>query len=641
MPGRSKVHPSNMAAYRVGKCLELRDLIDLESEGHFYQQYFLLSSVLKQINHLREEGSFCDVILRIRNREFRAHRLILSAYSDYFRSMFSSFWAESGQAVVNLQDDYVTPDALEAVLKFMYTTEVDITAENLCSILLAADHLQVKTLTQKVDQYLQERFQNDPGGFGVDEYIEILILSERFQLNASFDAEQHAALKFLELSRKEDFYELLTVEALEAILALVNPLHPFAQQIMRNMRGSVWGPEWEPVSQTQVFQVLLKWIDHDRKQRVELAARLLHKINLDSVDPRDLRTAKKKLQEVPECVCMLHQAIVEVYGEEADSPLPSLDQLDISLSTLDMAQYCPVAGNQVLLAMGGYSPNAHYYDPVQKDWFSLPKLLYPWKTCLTEVGDCRCNPSLLCVGDSIYVFGGETSSGLGVQENLRYNISTNSWDEIPRVGYHFRPACVLLGDCIYLISSHHSFKLHVPSLLWSEVSHQPHELKDTAVAAYRGRIYVIGGTEEPPDSAVQDRVQVYDPETDTWTDQAPTRRKHSHAAALVINDQLYIAGGLTPSVTDNGEMMNSQNVEVYDEQLLDWTLVPQPNVAANNLGAFQIGQRLYFMLGRECFDTGVDIPEDEAYALDAWTDVKSFEFGASVVCCNVDVDVLM
>ncbi|CAH1269363.1 KLHL12 [Branchiostoma lanceolatum] len=583
-----------MAAYRVpGSCLELRDLIDLDTDGHFLQQYYLLSSVLKQINDLRDEGSFCDVILKIRNREFRAHRLILSAYSDYFRSMFSSFWAESGQAVVHLQDDYVTPDSLEAVLKFMYTTEVDITGENLCSILLAADHLQVKTLTQKVDHYLSERFQNDPGGFGVDEYIEVLILSERFQLNASFDAEQHAALKFLELSRREDFYELLTVEALEAILALVNPLHPFSQQIMRNMRGSVWGSEWEPVSQTQVFQVLLKWIDYDRKQRVELAARLLRKINLDSVDPRDLRTAKKKLQ--------------------------------------------------VLLAMGGYSPNAHYYDPIQKDWFSLPKLLYPWKTCLTEVGDCRCNPSLLCVGDSIYIFGGETSSGLGVQENLRYNISTNSWDEIPRVGYHFRPACVPLGDCIYLISSHHSFKLHIPSLLWSEVSHQPHELKDAAVAAYRGRIYVIGGMEESRDSPVQDRVQVYDPETDTWSDQAPTRRKHSFAAALVINDQLYVAGGLTTNESDddNGETVNSQVVEVYDEQMGDWTLVPQPNVAANNIGAFQIGQRLYFMLCRTCFDAGVDIPEDEAYSLDAWTDVKSFEFGASVVCCNLDVDVLM
>jgi hypothetical protein len=47
-------------------------------------------SIFQNINSLRKNQLLCDVILKVENEQYYAHRVILSACSDYFCAMFTN-----------------------------------------------------------------------------------------------------------------------------------------------------------------------------------------------------------------------------------------------------------------------------------------------------------------------------------------------------------------------------------------------------------------------------------------------------------------------------------------------------------------------------------------------------------------------
>ena len=61
----------------------------------------------------------CDVVLVAGARKIPAHRVVLSAASDYFFAMFTSNVREATQEEIFMKD--VDPDALAALIKYIYT----------------------------------------------------------------------------------------------------------------------------------------------------------------------------------------------------------------------------------------------------------------------------------------------------------------------------------------------------------------------------------------------------------------------------------------------------------------------------------------------------------------------------------------
>lgn len=47
-------------------------------------------SILNSMNSLRKSSTLCDVTLRVEQKDFPAHRIVLAACSDYFCAMFTS-----------------------------------------------------------------------------------------------------------------------------------------------------------------------------------------------------------------------------------------------------------------------------------------------------------------------------------------------------------------------------------------------------------------------------------------------------------------------------------------------------------------------------------------------------------------------
>ncbi len=72
----------------------------------------------KSFSQLRKEGLLTDLIFKISGKNIPAHKLVLVAVSDYFRTALTGQFKESGQATYTLND--VDPQVFERFIDFLY-----------------------------------------------------------------------------------------------------------------------------------------------------------------------------------------------------------------------------------------------------------------------------------------------------------------------------------------------------------------------------------------------------------------------------------------------------------------------------------------------------------------------------------------
>ena len=105
------------------------------------------------MNELRKQGSLCDVTLVAEGRQFPVHKIILVSSSPYFRAMFNGTMSESSQDLVNLAGVQAT--ALRQLIEYIYSGEVEVTEENVQSLLPAANLLQQSWVRDSCCRFLQ------------------------------------------------------------------------------------------------------------------------------------------------------------------------------------------------------------------------------------------------------------------------------------------------------------------------------------------------------------------------------------------------------------------------------------------------------------------------------------------------------
>lgn len=105
------------------------------------------------MNELRKQGSLCDVTLVAEGRQFPVHKVVLVSSSPYFRAMFNGTMSESSQELVNLPA--VQSSALRQLIEYIYSGEVEVTEENVQSLLPAANLLQLSWVRDSCCRFLQ------------------------------------------------------------------------------------------------------------------------------------------------------------------------------------------------------------------------------------------------------------------------------------------------------------------------------------------------------------------------------------------------------------------------------------------------------------------------------------------------------
>jgi N-acetylneuraminic acid mutarotase len=190
------------------------------------------------------------------------------------------------------------------------------------------------------------------------------------------------------------------------------------------------------------------------------------------------------------------------------------------------------------------------YDPLTDTWETREPM--PTK---------RCELSANVVDGKIYLIGGRTGgqySTVGLNEV--YDPETDSWSTKASMPYPVvEYASAVVGGKIYVIGGQDEF--HDPMNLdltqiydtetdtWSFGAPMLTVVLQAAAGATSGlfapkRIYVIGGL---PDGSLDatNINQVYDPESDSWTLGASMPTSRSLSAVGVVNDTLYVLGGVS------------------------------------------------------------------------------------------------
>jgi len=102
------------------------------------------TTILSVMDTLLEEESLVDVTLSADGQFLRAHRVILSACSPYFRQLFKSHFLQDKSPVIIMKD--VEFDNLKCLVEYMYKGEANVPQHMLPSFIQTAESLQIRGL---------------------------------------------------------------------------------------------------------------------------------------------------------------------------------------------------------------------------------------------------------------------------------------------------------------------------------------------------------------------------------------------------------------------------------------------------------------------------------------------------------------
>ena len=238
------------------------------------------------------------------------------------------------------------------------------------------------------------------------------------------------------------------------------------------------------------------------------------------------------------------------------------------------------------------------YDIVHNIWSTLPPI--PSATYLQIIG------SLCHIEDYLYVIYKSSAP-------YRYNIATNQWQfiaspkivcDLSRKTFCNRAAAVY-KSCLYV--------------LYAQVIQQVENSRRVS---------------RPHNSLLF----CFDPKKNVWEEKASTKTPHFGSSLLVVNNNLYVAGGNCSFHSSSGEPCGSSAaIEVYNDQENAWSVVQQTHIPPNNLGAVEIDGRVYFIINSFPVDSGITVPPGEVYpiVLDGWEKLGKVDKNA--VLCYVPV----
>lgn len=216
--------------------------IDPVEQPRMYQQTLLQDGLCD----LLENDKFVDCVLKIQDRTFPCHRLVLAASSPFFKAMFLSDLEESKKREIVLKD--VEPSVMGMILRYLYTSDISLTEQNVQDIFMVANMYQIPSIFSVCVSYLQEKLVL--GNCLAIFRLGLLLDCPRLVLAArEFICERYQVVV-----RDPDFLQLAPSEL--AVIITSDALNVEQEE--------------------QVFESLMDWVRHDESHRLKDLPELLH-----------------------------------------------------------------------------------------------------------------------------------------------------------------------------------------------------------------------------------------------------------------------------------------------------------------------------------------------------------------------------
>ncbi|GJQ73303.1 putative BTB And C-terminal Kelch [Trypoxylus dichotomus] len=527
---------------RQGSCLLLRyasqNSLDESSQKHIprpnskdkppYRNNHHTHRAFDVMNHMRQELLLCDVTLIADNVEIPAHKMVLAACSPYFYAMFMSF-EESKQDKITLKE--IDSAALTLLVEYVYTSEVQVTEENVQALLPAANLLQLTDVRDACCDFLQAQL-HPSNCLGIRAFADL-----HGCLDLLNSAESYIELHFPEVVECEEFLTLS---------------HQQVARLICSDRLTV-------PSEEKVFECVIAWVQHDLKHRQEHLSALMEHVRLPLMSQEYL---VQRVEEEPLLKADLHckDFIIEALKYHLLK-----GDLKTCIKTPRTKPRQPVGLPKVLLVVGGQAPKAirsvECYDFKEERWYQV-----------AEMPTRRCRAGLAVINGKVYAVGGFNGS-LRVRTVDVYDASLDQWSSCANMEARRSTLGVaVLGNCIYAVGGfdgstglNTAEKFDPRIQEWSTIAAMSTRRSSVGVGVLNNLLYAVGGYDGASRQCLSS-VECYNPETDTWTCVADMSSRRSGAGVGVLDGILYAVGG------HDGPLVR-KSVEAYNPESGTWTSV--------------------------------------------------------------------
>ncbi|XP_038214044.1 kelch-like protein 5 isoform X2 [Zerene cesonia] len=478
-------------------------------------------TTLKNIFGYYQAQKLCDVVLIAGTCRIPAHKIVLVSCSEYFAAMFTGSLQESKSTEITLER--VDPQALKTLVHYCYTgiIEKQLDPCNCLGIALFAEQQSCMSLHKTAMEYTYQHF--------------------------------------MQVVKNEEFLCL-------------------GDEQLANLLKS---DDLNVVTEENVFESMLLWVNHDIVNREKYLPNLLKLIKLPLLSSEYLiDKVEQACGNVAECQPLIMEAVKWHLLPERRSLLFS-HRTRPRTSTIGR-----------LLAIGGMdgykgASNMEMYDPRTNTW-----------TPFMRMGARRLQFGVAVMQNKLIVVGGR--DGLKTLNTVEcFDLTSLSWSTLAPMNAHRHGLGVaVLGDGpnspIYAVGGHDGWiylnsveRWDACSRTWTIVAGMAGARSTCGVAALRGRLYAVGGRDG---GACLRSVECYDPATNHWAACAPMTRRRGGVSVCAAGGYLYALGGHeAPANTAGGRLAC---VERYDPLADSWVLLARLSHARDAIGACLLGDRI-------------------------------------------------
>ena len=510
--------------------------------------------LMKRLNSQRKQDCLCDITLVTNDdREFKAHRNVLSAASPFFCKLLQSDMKENREGVIRLEE--ISGTVMEDVLEFIYTGTVEVTQETAEELIAAGNYLIIPSLKTVSGRVLEREMSQI-------NCISTFYLAEKYECDELVTNSRHFIHKNIVSVAKLD--EFLHLEAKE-------------------IEKWISSDEITVKEEADVFKIILDWVNHRKSERKSTFEELFGHVRLSflSRDCLEDVVTNELVRENLACVKLVMDAIVQMatFVNEDDflqSPRRCLD-------------------TRVIVARGG--KYTFCYLSEGDLWKRLPDGLEDKNASLTQMIKFR---------DQLFTFTHK-------QNSERYDPIFNAWSEL-NLSADSANLAVLKGE-IYAVEVYGyglqtvTKRYSVKQCAWETLhSYCGQGRLYTCVIAAGSHLYAFGGRIPPVGNYVA-KAERFDTVENEWERIADMLERRSEAFGVASQEKIFVAGGKDGRV-------RLKTCEMYNTSTNEWQLVANLNVPRCYGSMVCLNGKLYILGGEsqferrelsvECFDPAND-----------------------------------
>ncbi|XP_069687912.1 kelch-like protein diablo [Periplaneta americana] len=537
--------------------------------------------LLQNLFELQDSGSLCDVTLCVNGDEIKAHKVILSSASPYFRAMFTSGLKETKQDCIEMHE--VEFSALKDIIRFFYTTEIEVTEDNVYNLMEVTDLLQVSAVRAACSHYLLSTL-NASNCLSV--YVRAVLRSYNDLAHKAFRYILH---NFKCIMQEEEF------------------LYVPPDTLLRILDSRLLNV----ADEGQLLEGVLHWWKHDRSERTHHLKPLIAKLNLERVPMERLLGFKTDpLLADTQLLAQINETVNMILAQRYDNgDIKTLWEMRHKTS-LWRERYS--MEQEVILAIGGESSgmalsSVECFTLGYDSWKCIvPTAVQEGEPCedtrvIPTMHHARFYAAVAAKDYVVFVVGGTNSSTvLDVVEY--YSIQSNVWSDLAPLPIAVQGAgAVILDQQLHVVGGRGKNKYENRVWVYEENQNSWQELPPMnkcrghhGVVTVGGSIFAIGGIggEENNRDMYLKSMEKYDRGRNQWFNVAPMHEERASFGCAAVDEFIYVMGGYDGTFW-------SKSVERYNTLTNEWSYMTPMSTTRSHFSTTVSNNRIYCLGGHD------------------------------------------